>query len=171
MYSALHRSIGFNEGKAVQQREKLDVAIPMNVILSHGRAGDLTIAGDVLDRRSFKNPTTSGRFAHFLNDRRSRSDQSVIQSLLSGVSAALIVSQYGVPDPVHGGLTLDPAKVAKYLGWTARNTACATPVITYGAEGRDASYDAECLGDADFNGIYGEGIVDAAAAVTAPFAL
>jgi hypothetical protein len=85
--------------------------------------------------------------------------------------AALVVSQFGVADPVHGGLTLDPDKVGRYLGWTARNTPCPSTFVTYTAEGRPDSYTAECLGDELFNGIYGEGIVDAAAAVTASFDL
>ena len=82
--------------------------------------------------------------------------------------AALVVSQYGVEDPVHGGLTLPGDVVARHLAATAADTGCPSGIVTYVAEGRDPSYSAACLGDARSNGICGEGIVDAEAAVTAP---
>lgn len=82
--------------------------------------------------------------------------------------AALVVSQYGVDDPVHGGLTLPGAVVARHLADTAADTGCPAGTVTYLAEGRDPSFSASCLGDVRANGIYGEGIVDAEAAVTAP---
>ena len=66
--------------------------------------------------------------------------------------AALVVSEHGVDDPVHGGLTLDASLVERYLAETAADVPC----------------EAACLGDERRNGIYGEGIVDVEAAVTAP---
>jgi len=79
--------------------------------------------------------------------------------------AALIVSEYGKRDRVHGGLTMDPAKVEKILRRSATDVACPAPVITYAAEGRDGSYDAACVGTARNNSIYGDGIVNALRAV------
>jgi len=82
--------------------------------------------------------------------------------------AALVVSRYGVEDVRHGGLTLPGAVVARHLAATAADTDCPSSIVTYLAEGRDPTFSASCLGDARSNGIYGEGIVDAEAAVTAP---
>jgi len=80
--------------------------------------------------------------------------------------AALIVSEYGKPDWRHrGGLTMDPAKVEQILRKSATDVACPAPVITYTAEGRDASYDAACIGTPKRNSIYGDGIVNALKAV------
>ncbi len=79
--------------------------------------------------------------------------------------AALIVSEYGKRDRHHGGLTMDPDKVERILRRTATDVECPSDVITYTAEGRDASYDAPCVGDAERNSIYGDGIVDALNAV------
>jgi subtilisin family serine protease len=80
--------------------------------------------------------------------------------------AALIVSQFGTEDQVRGGLTMAPALVEHVLRTTAARTACPAPVITYDAEGRDASYNATCEGTAAHNSVYGDGIVNAAAAVS-----
>ncbi|HEY6794379.1 MAG TPA: S8 family serine peptidase [Kineosporiaceae bacterium] len=77
--------------------------------------------------------------------------------------AALIVAQYGHRD--RSGLTMDPDAVEAILKRTATHVACPAAVITYGAEGRDASYDAACSGSAARNSIYGDGVVNAARAV------
>jgi subtilisin family serine protease len=79
--------------------------------------------------------------------------------------AALIVSERGKRDRVHGGRRLDPARVERILLRTATDIACPAPVITYAAEGRPATYDAPCVGTAGRNSIYGDGIVDAEEAV------
>jgi len=86
----------------------------------------------------------------------------------SGV-AALIVSRYGQPDRRHRGtLGLDPAVVESVLTRTAAERACPEPRLqSYANEGRPAEFDALCVGDLEFNGFYGHGIVDAYAAVTA----
>ena len=77
--------------------------------------------------------------------------------------AALIVSRYG---KVHGkagfGLTADTTK--EILMDSARNKACPEPRL-FDYPQIPASYNAECVGDEDFNGFYGDGIIDAAAAV------
>jgi subtilisin family serine protease len=70
--------------------------------------------------------------------------------------AALVVSKFGVPDPAHpGGLTMDPAAVERALTGSAREAACpVTPAPT-----------APCEGSPSFNGYYGNGVVDAVAAL------
>lgn len=65
--------------------------------------------------------------------------------------AALIVSEFGRDDGA-GGLVLNPDKVQARLRASATNTPC--PVD-----------DDRCVGDSDFNGFYGDGIVNALNAV------
>jgi lantibiotic leader peptide-processing serine protease len=80
---------------------------------------------------------------------------------------ALIVSQFGVADSVHGGLTLDPKIVENVLFRTAQNWPCPDPpLVSYVNVGRPESWDALCVGTRDFNGFYGNGIVDALKAVS-----
>ncbi|MBI5089268.1 MAG: S8 family serine peptidase [Actinobacteria bacterium] len=79
--------------------------------------------------------------------------------------AALIISKYGHRD-WWGGRTMNPALVEKILKRTATDVACPAPVITYVNEGRDASFDAPCVGTARRNSIYGDGIVNALRAVS-----
>jgi lantibiotic leader peptide-processing serine protease len=83
--------------------------------------------------------------------------------------AALIVAEYGRRDRRHGGLTLRPDRVERILKRTATDTACpAQNPFTYpwtpGSAPED--YTATCEGSPRFNGFYGEGIVDALAAVS-----
>jgi subtilisin family serine protease len=76
--------------------------------------------------------------------------------------AALIVGSHG--DRARGGgLTMDPRRVERTLEGSATDTPCPAPVYDYPDQG-DA-YTAACVGNADFNGWYGDGIVDALAAV------
>lgn len=83
--------------------------------------------------------------------------------------ASLIVSRFGVADRVNGGLRMAPGQVEKQLYATAAEHACPEPRLqTYTNEGRSAEFDAYCEGDAQFNGFYGYGIIDANAAVTTP---
>jgi lantibiotic leader peptide-processing serine protease len=85
--------------------------------------------------------------------------------------AALIVSEYGHRDPRHGGLVLAPRKTEKVLRRTATDTACPEPrlvdygVIT-GVPETDNAFDAFCAGPPSDNGFYGDGIVNALAAVS-----
>jgi subtilisin family serine protease len=85
--------------------------------------------------------------------------------------AALIVSEYGHRDRRHGGLTLSPWKVERILRRTATDTPCPEPrlydygVITGDPETDDA-FDAYCAGPPSDNGFYGDGIVNALAAVS-----
>lgn len=79
--------------------------------------------------------------------------------------AALIVSALGHPDPVHGGLTLDPATVERVLQQTATPTACPAPVISEGGHG--AAGGTSCRGTRRFNSVYGHGVVNALRAARA----
>ena len=79
--------------------------------------------------------------------------------------AALIVSEYGKEQRHGRGRTMDPAKVERILRNSATDVACPSAVITYAAEGRDATFDAPCVGSPERNSIYGDGIVNALAAV------
>ncbi|HEU5152312.1 MAG TPA: S8 family serine peptidase [Iamia sp.] len=76
--------------------------------------------------------------------------------------AALIVGRHGTRDR-RGGLTMDPRRVERVLEGTATDTPCPAPVYDY--PDQDDSYTAACVGTARFNGWYGDGIVDALAAV------
>ena len=81
--------------------------------------------------------------------------------------AALIVAERGQPDDVHDGLTLSPDRVTRVLRSTATDTPCpATEPFHYPFD-TAGTFDATCVGDADFNGFYGDGIVNALAAVAA----
>ena len=84
--------------------------------------------------------------------------------------AALIVSEFGhsAGGWKKGQLEMDPKDVERILTRTATEHACPVPaLIDYTIPGRDrpASYNALCVGNAHFNSIWGNGIVDALAAV------
>ncbi|WP_254920653.1 S8 family peptidase [Blastococcus mobilis] len=79
--------------------------------------------------------------------------------------AALIIEAMGHPTG-DGGRALDPAVVAAVLAGSAQDHPCpAGGVEDYTDEGRTPNYNAVCEGTTELNGLYGEGIVDAAAAV------
>jgi len=84
--------------------------------------------------------------------------------------AALIVSQWGHPGEggkKSGQLAMSPDVVEKILERTATDHACPDPpTITYQNVGRPVEFNATCTGTTEFNSIWGEGIVDALAAVT-----
>jgi lantibiotic leader peptide-processing serine protease len=80
--------------------------------------------------------------------------------------AALIISQFGHPVG-RTGWTMHPKNVQKILERSATDHPCPTPpLISYVREGRTTEFDALCEGTAEFNSIWGNGIVDALAAVT-----
>jgi subtilisin family serine protease len=79
--------------------------------------------------------------------------------------AALVIASRGQRDKAHGGLTLSPDKVERVLKRTAQDHACPDPpVFTYPDPDLTPDYTAICEGTPEFNGFYGEGIVDALAA-------
>jgi subtilisin family serine protease len=80
---------------------------------------------------------------------------------------ALIISEFGTKDGKHkGGLTMNPVQTEKILYRSAQDHACPDPrLVSYTNVGRPASWDAFCEGGTDYNGFYGNGIVDALNAV------
>jgi subtilisin family serine protease len=75
--------------------------------------------------------------------------------------AALIVASKGKRDRAHGGLTMEPGKVARTLRQQATDTPCpAQEPFTYPFD-TAGDFTATCVGNADFNGFYGDGIVNA----------
>ncbi|WP_205698270.1 S8 family serine peptidase [Conexibacter sp. SYSU D00693] len=79
--------------------------------------------------------------------------------------AALIIAQEGRRDRRHGGVTADPDRVEQRLLRTAVDTPCPTP-RTLDYPDLDEPYTATCEGLPTRNGFYGDGIVNAARAVT-----
>ncbi|WP_277452982.1 S8 family serine peptidase [Janibacter sp. DB-40] len=82
----------------------------------------------------------------------------------AGVSA-LIVSAYGKNNG-HTGFGLDAATTKEILMDSARDKACPEPRLYDYPAPIPSGYNAECVGDEDFNGFYGDGIIDAEAAVS-----
>jgi subtilisin family serine protease len=135
---------------------------PRNVLLANGWidvAGNVTPAGVAAAVVSYCSGGTCGYY-RYLQGTSMASPHAV------GV-AALIVSEWGKKDKAHGGLTLKPDKVNRILTRTAAEHACPSPpLFSYADVGRPAEFDALCEGTTAFNGFYGNGIVDALAAVT-----
>jgi subtilisin family serine protease len=75
--------------------------------------------------------------------------------------AALIISRYGRPDPVHkGGITLSPSVTEQILKNRAGDRPCPEGGVLDYADLPD-SFTAVCEGTMQSNGFYGEGMVDA----------
>jgi subtilisin family serine protease len=147
---------------------------PSNLILSTAPLNVLQEAGDV---DADGNITEQGE-GWVMKDCRSvpgRGEQCGYYQYLQGTSmaaphasgvAALIVSAYGKVEG-KAGFTLDPDTTAEILMDSARDKACPAGSPTpydYPAP-IPASYNAPCVGTADFNGFYGDGIVNALNAV------
>jgi subtilisin family serine protease len=83
--------------------------------------------------------------------------------------AALIVGEYGTKDKVHGGKTLSPAVTESVLLSTAVDTACPVPAaftyVRHLPNGTTATTTHTCEGEPTKNGFYGDGIVNALAAI------
>jgi subtilisin family serine protease len=105
--------------------------------------------------------TTNGRTAYY----QYLQGTSMATPHVVGV-VALIVSQYGKRDRSQGGLTLPPDRVQGILQRTATDTACPVP-RQYEYDGLAAKYNAYCEGGPRRNGFYGDGVVDALAAIHA----
>jgi subtilisin family serine protease len=141
-------------------------ATPGNLILapypeSVGRAaGDIDAAGSPTTPFVVKD-SNNGRTAYY----QYLQGTSMATPHVVGV-AALIVSQYGKRDRSQGGLTLPPDKVQSIMQRTATDTACPTP-RQYEYDGLPAAYNAYCEGGPKRNGFFGDGVVDALAALHA----
>jgi subtilisin family serine protease len=85
--------------------------------------------------------------------------------------AALIISQFGTGTGA-ADFTMSPAAVEERLRATATDTPCPAqnPFVYPDLVGADPNvpFEARCQGGTGFNGFYGDGIVDALNAVTAP---
>jgi subtilisin family serine protease len=137
---------------------------PRNVLQLQGRVDPEGNVVPGFENSVFKSCTAAGQCGYYAY----LQGTSMAAPHATGV-AALIVSRYGHRDR-RGGLTLAPGRVASILTRSAAEQACpASGVETYRNEGRDASYDAPCVGTPSFNSLYGHGIVDALAAVAGPF--
>ncbi len=143
-------------------RNQVLSSYPLNVLRTNGwvdAAGNVTPAGVAAAVVSYCSGGTCGYY-RYLQGTSMASPHAV------GV-AALIVSEWGKKDKAHGGLTLKPDKVNRILTRTAAEHACPSPpLFSYADVGRPAEFDALCEGTTAFNGFYGNGIVDALAAVT-----
>jgi subtilisin family serine protease len=139
---------------------------PQNLILapypeSVGRAaGDIDpVTGDPTTPFVVKD-TKNGRAAYY----QYLQGTSMASPHAVGV-VALIVSELGRPDRSQGGLTLAPDRVTNILQKTATDTPCPAPrLYEYGGD-VPATYNAYCEGGPKRNGFYGDGVVDALAAV------
>ena len=130
---------------------------PLHVAIDEGLAD---ANGEPTDASSVKYCNSRGTcgFYHYLQGTSMASPHAV------GV-AALIVDRYGRTTR-GGGKSLNPDTVGAILERTATDHACpAGGVEIYTDEGRPAEFNAPCAGTTANNGLYGEGIINAARAV------
>ncbi len=80
--------------------------------------------------------------------------------------AALIVAERGKRDREHGGVTLPAADTERRLLRSATDAACPQPrFYDYPDADLPPEFDAYCEGDRRRNGFFGDGVVNALAAV------
>lgn len=132
---------------------------PLHVAIEEGLAD---ADGNPTDAFSITDCTTAGTcgFYTYLQG------TSMASPHAAGV-AALIIDRFGHRSR-GGGKSLAPAAVRWILERTATDTACPVGgVLDYTATGRDPSFNATCAGTTRDNGLYGEGLINAARAVGA----
>jgi lantibiotic leader peptide-processing serine protease len=133
---------------------------PLNVLQGTGEVdadGNITPDGEATgvmkDCGKVKGKTVCGYYQYLQGT-------SMASPHAAGV-AALAVSAHGRSQG-RSGFGLAPDRVRRLLMGTATDHACPVPaLISYAEVGRPATYDALCTGTADFNSIYGDGIVNA----------
>lgn len=144
-----------------------DFMEPENMILSTypeavaRQEGGVNPGGGVKDPHFYKRDCTRGGTCAYYQYLQGT---SMASPHATGV-VALIIQAHGTPDGTDG-FDLSPDAVYDILTSTASNTPCPDPaLLDYTEEGRPASWNATCTGTPDYNSNYGEGIVNAAAAV------
>jgi subtilisin family serine protease len=151
-----------------------------------GGRGKHDLTGQVLRRRNKANPPTSkptvptlaGENGNPVDDFSvscdRRGNNCGFYTYVQGTSmasphvaglAAVVIEEHGHRQG-RSGYSLDPDTVSSIIENTATDRACpAGGVEIYRDEGRPAEFNAICEGTTDDNGLNGEGIVNAAAAV------
>jgi subtilisin family serine protease len=130
---------------------------PLHVAIAEGLAD---ANGQPTDAFSVVSCDKKGRYCGFYTYLQGT---SMASPHVTGV-AALVIEAHGKRN--RGGYSLDPDAVSQILLDTAADHACpAGGFEDYTQEARPASWNAVCQGDTELNGLYGEGIVNATAAV------
>ena len=166
-------------------REQTEVAAPGGDVYDKRRATyprhirAAVLARDARERRQGRRSAEPGRHAEGGHQGVVRDCQGTVcayYQYLQGTSmaaphavgvAALLISRFGHPDhgKKGGQLEMKPKDVERILTKTATETPCPDSGSIVYPPPIPASYTAACTGDAKFNSLYGNGLIDALAAV------